>query len=85
MSLEHSPARAKNRTKGKRSRHKIQKDTSALRLAYDPNEVAAKLSCSRRHVYDMIADGTLASVKIGRLRRIPHSELMRLVEQQEGA
>jgi excisionase family DNA binding protein len=76
MSNEHAPERTKVRPKGKCRR---QKDINTLRLAYDPNEVAAKLSCSRRHVYDMMADGTLASIKIGKLRRITHAELMRLV------
>jgi len=53
------------------------------RLAYDVKEVAEQLNCSRRTVYNLITDGTLASIKIGKLRRVPHAELMRLIAEAQ--
>jgi len=46
-----------------------------------PHEVAERLSISRWTVYKMIGDGRIQSIKIGRLVRIPESEVSRIVEQ----
>ena len=51
------------------------------RLAYDPVEAAKLLGCSRTKIITMMNDGTLASVKLGKLRRIPHTELMRIITE----
>lgn len=40
-------------------------------LLYRPEEAAEMLGCGRAYVYQLIARGTLHSVKVGRLRRIP--------------
>ncbi len=50
------------------------------RMAYGIDEAAAALGVSRRHVYDLIARGELRSVKAGRRRLIPRTELERLLE-----
>jgi excisionase family DNA binding protein len=50
------------------------------RLAYKPAEAAEQINCSRRRIFELMADGTLASVKVGRLRLIPHTELLKLIE-----
>lgn len=42
-------------------------------------EVARLLGLSRSKVYEMIADGTLSSVTIGRSRRIRREDLRRFV------
>lgn len=47
-----------------------------IRLAYSPPEAAQLLSLSTARVYQLIADGTLPSVKIGRSRRILHAALV---------
>ena len=46
-----------------------------------PNELADRLSISRWTVYKMLGDGRIQSVKIGRLVRIPESEVTRIVKQ----
>ena len=46
-----------------------------------PHEVAERLSISRWTVYKMLGDGRIQSIKIGRLVRIPDSEVSRIVEQ----
>lgn len=48
-----------------------------------PKEFADRLSISRWTVYAWIQEGRIKSVKLGRLVRIPESEVERLV--QEGA
>jgi excisionase family DNA binding protein len=52
-------------------------------LAYNPGEAAQQIGCSRRKIFEMIADGRLASTKLGRQRLITHSTLMRLIEPVE--
>ena len=45
------------------------------------DEVAQYLNCSRSHVYNMISNGELCSVKFGRAVRIPSSSIDSTVEQ----
>jgi len=58
----------------------IEKLGSKERLL-SPHELAERLSISRWTVYKMIGDGRIQSIKIGRLVRIPDSELLRIVEE----
>lgn len=44
-------------------------------------QVGERLAIGRTMVHRMIADGTLASVKIGAARRIPASEVERFIEE----
>jgi excisionase family DNA binding protein len=53
----------------------------AERLALDVQSAADMLSTSRRHLYDLIAEGRLASTKIGLRRVIPRSEIERLLAE----
>lgn len=46
------------------------------RLAYTVEEAGEELSLSRSRIYELIASGDLASVKIGRSRRIRHEALV---------
>ena len=46
-----------------------------------PQQFADRLSISRWTVYAWIAEGRIRSVKIGRLVRIPASEVDRLVQE----
>ncbi len=46
------------------------------------DEAAKRLALGRTMVYELIANGTLQSLKIGRARRIPASSLDRWVMQQ---
>lgn len=53
---------------------------AAERLAYKPQTAARLLDCSRQHVYNLLARGELRSVLIGASRRIPRSEIDRLLD-----
>ena len=44
-------------------------------LLLKPEEAAEALQLSRTRVYELMAAGTLRSIKIGRLRRVPMAEL----------
>jgi len=60
------------------------KDTEILReQLLSPKEFAHRLSISRWTIYAWVAEGRIKSVKLGRLVRIPESEVERIV--QEGA
>jgi excisionase family DNA binding protein len=54
------------------------------KLLYDTREAARLLSISRTKVYELMASGELASVRIGRSRRIPAEELRRFVTAEKG-
>jgi len=58
------------------------KDTESLREnLLSPKEFADRLSISRWTVYAWISEGRIKSVKIGRLQRIPESEVDRIVQE----
>ncbi len=52
------------------------------RLAFSPQEVADALGVTRQTVANWISKGTIRSVKIERTRRIPRSELTRLLGEE---
>lgn len=52
------------------------------RLLLRVEESAAVLNVSRARLFDLIGSGQIRSLKIGRSRRIPRSELERWVETQ---
>lgn len=49
-------------------------------LAYGPMEFAQRLGVGRTTVYTMLSNGDLRSLKVGRRRLIPASELQRLLK-----
>lgn len=51
---------------------------------YKIEEAAEYLRCGRSTVYVLLDTGSIDSFKIGRLRRIPRSELERYVASQMG-
>lgn len=55
------------------------------RLLYSPAEAARLLSLSRAQVYELLAAGRIASVKVGRLRRIRHEALTAYIESLDSA
>ncbi|MDQ3579533.1 MAG: helix-turn-helix domain-containing protein [Actinomycetota bacterium] len=59
------------------------------RVLLTAEEVAEALSIGRCTVYDLIRTGQLASLKIGKLRRIPveavHDFARRMIEQEGNA
>lgn len=55
------------------------------RLLYDPREAARLLSVGRTTIYELMASGALASVHIGRCRRIPAEELRRFIQSRQEA
>ena len=56
----------------------------AERLALDMQSAADMLSTSRRHLYDLIAEGRLVTTKIGLRRVIARSEIERLLAEGTG-
>lgn len=53
-----------------------------LKLLLKPEESADALGVSRSRIYELMADGSIRSLKLGRARRIPASELERFIERQ---
>jgi excisionase family DNA binding protein len=51
------------------------------RLAYSIPDASRLLSISRRHVYQLLSERKLKSIKLGSRRLIPRSELERLVAE----
>ena len=54
----------------------------SARLLLDVSEVAAALHVGRSQVYALIAGGDLRPVKLGRLTRIPASDLHELIARK---
>ena len=52
---------------------------ASTRLAYNIDESAELLGCSRAHIFRLMESGALRSVKLGRLRRIPAEALAELL------
>lgn len=54
---------------------------SHMRLLYRVEEAAAMLSISRHRIYELIRSGELATVTIGKSRRVPLASVTAYVEQ----
>ncbi len=54
-----------------------------LRLLLSPAEVAVALDVDRGTVYDLMNDGSLASLHIGRMRKVSTSEIARFIAARE--
>ncbi|OAA23603.1 DNA-binding protein, excisionase family [Frankia sp. EI5c] len=50
-------------------------------VLHSPEGGARQLGISRAQMFKLLATGEVASVKIGRLRRIPHGSLVAYVER----
>jgi excisionase family DNA binding protein len=59
--------------------------TADERLLFTPEHAATKLDVGRTTIYQLMATGELASVKIGRSRRIPASALDAYVKRLAAA
>jgi excisionase family DNA binding protein len=55
------------------------------RLAYSPAEAAQALGISRARLYQLLDDGTIPSLKLGRRRLIRQEALASLLERLEEA
>lgn len=55
--------------------------TTADKLLHPPGEAARLLAISQSQLWELLARGEIESVKIGRLRRIPHDALAAYVER----
>ena len=51
-----------------------------IKLAYPVSEAAPLLSISRARLYELLGDGTIPSVKIGRSRRIRREALVEYLD-----
>ena len=56
---------------------------SATKLLLTPNEAAQQLAVSRTKIYELMATGTLRSIHIGRLRRVPVEALRDFIGDME--
>lgn len=57
---------------------------AAIRLAYDTKELGAALGISERTVRELIAEGKIKAISIGRLRRVPYAEVERILQEGIG-
>lgn len=55
-------------------------DGRPKKLLIRPAEVAAMLSISRSSAYQLIAAGTIPSVRIGRMVRVPLAEVLKIAQ-----
>ena len=55
------------------------------KLLLSPDEAAELLGVGRSHMFELIARKDVESVKIGRLRKIPHDALTTYVERLRAA
>ena len=55
---------------------------SPVRVLLRPEEAAEAAGVSRSQVFKYLADGSIRSIKVGRLRRIPVAELEAWVARQ---
>ena len=55
----------------------------ATKLLLTPNEAAQQLAVSRTKIYELMAAGTLRSIHIGRLRRVPVDALRDFIGDME--
>ncbi len=56
-----------------------------IRMLYRPEEGAQMLGLSRARMFELLASGSVESVKIGRSRRIPHAALEDYVSRLRSA
>jgi len=59
--------------------------TTADKLLHPPEEAARLLTISRSQLFELLALGEIESVKIGRLRRIPHDALVAYIKRLRAA
>lgn len=57
--------------------------TAMDRLLYRPEEAAALLGVGRSRIYQLLAEGAIGSIQIGRSRRVPADALTAYVNQLE--
>jgi excisionase family DNA binding protein len=55
------------------------------RLLLRPEEAARLLAIGRSKLYELLASGELASVRIGRLRRVPQRAVEEFIEEMRAA
>lgn len=55
--------------------------TTDEKLLHPPEEAAQLLTVSRSQMFELIASGEIESIKIGRLRRIPHDALTAYIQR----
>ena len=53
------------------------------RIAYSPAEAAEAIGTSRAFIYSLMANGSLPSVKVGKLRRILADDLEEFVTRSK--
>ena len=59
------------------------KKTIPIEQFYKITEVANRLSCSRRHIYNLIESGKLTASKGAGVTRIKESEILKLIRDEK--
>jgi len=62
----------------------VQASRLPAKLLYTPAEAACCLAIGRTKLFELLSDGTLPSVKIGRARRVRGSDLAAFVDERGG-
>ncbi len=62
---------------------RVEETRTTGREVLSPDDLAAYLGCGRTHAYKLLADGSIKSFKIGRLRRVLRSDVSRYFEKQK--
>lgn len=84
--IPHPNAGSSVRATPARPRRSSVSDTiPAERLAYSPAEAAELLGISRARLYQLLDDGTLPSVKLGRRRLVRREALVELLDSHPAA
>ncbi len=69
-------------TRGRQGRQPATQETAAQRLLLTVSEAAQRLAIGRSLLYELLADGQVESIHVGRLRRIPIDALATYIDQQ---
>ncbi len=62
-------------------KHTIESPQVVERALLSPEKLATYLGCGRTYAYKLLADGSIPSVKLGRLRRVRRQDADRFIEQ----
>jgi excisionase family DNA binding protein len=69
-------------TRGRQGHHLANQERAAQRLPLTVSEAAHRLGIGRSLLYELLADGQVESIHVGRLRRIPTDALATYIDQQ---
>ena len=72
-------------TRGRQRQQLATQERAAQRLLLTVSEAAHRLGIGRSLLYELLADGQLESIHVGRLRRIPIDALADFIDRQRSS